>query len=121
MSATMQESIFSEYFSAPVVHVSGRTFPVEIQFLETIKRHLSSVSGSTGIGRDGHTRTANDLENVSGKSRPPAAEYPRFDAELVADVVQLIVKRDSRNNRPLGTYSVCVSVCPSVSRPTETY
>lgn len=41
MSATIDTSSFSEYFdNAPVIHVSGRTFPVQQYFLEDIVEML---------------------------------------------------------------------------------
>ena len=41
MSATIDTSAFAEYFgNAPVIHVSGRTFPVEQYFLEDIVEML---------------------------------------------------------------------------------
>lgn len=39
MSATLHEELFQNYFDAcPVVHVQGRTFPVEDFYLEDILR-----------------------------------------------------------------------------------
>jgi HrpA-like RNA helicase len=43
MTATMQESLFQEYFTnCPTIWVSGRTFPITYHYLDEIEQILSS-------------------------------------------------------------------------------
>ena len=83
MSATLQEETFRGYFNAPVIHVSGRTFPVDIQYLETIQKHVASDSSRR-----------RETSSFKDKKSP---NIPVFDAEKIADVVQHIITNMGQN------------------------
>lgn len=50
MSATIDHTLFTQYFNGcPVVHVEGRTFPVETYFLEDIVETLQFTPSPESI------------------------------------------------------------------------
>ncbi|ODM98670.1 Dosage compensation regulator [Orchesella cincta] len=53
MSATMDVSLFTQYFnSCPVIHVEGRAFPVETYFLEDVVSNLNFQPSAESIRRE---------------------------------------------------------------------
>ncbi|KAM9719885.1 ATP-dependent RNA helicase A-like [Menidia menidia] len=53
MSATIDTSMFSEYFSSPVIEVYGRTFPVQEYFLEDCVQMTNFVPPPGGEEEEG--------------------------------------------------------------------
>ena len=108
MSATIQEKQFSDYCHCPIVYVQGRTFPVEIHFLEDVHTFVGKAQrgeqrvDSTGrkskgqVG--GNRKDARKLGNRDGRSCVNGcddikAKSPKFDAEIIADLVIRIMQQ----------------------------
>lgn len=100
MSATMQEEKFQAYFNqCPCVYVSGRTFPVTVNYMETI-RPLITKAGNNH--RPIATKPSNGKfvqSNSKNQDIDENAVPPIFDAEIVADVVSHIIAITSNTNR----------------------
>ena len=83
MSATLDPSLFSKFFTnAPVLHISGRTFPVQSFYLEDLLEQTQHVieEGSQCALREG----SNHRETVSlwvtrqgGEKRRETSDYVR--------------------------------------------
>lgn len=117
MSATMQESLFANYFTCPIIYVEGRTFSVEQHYLPDVHKLVaagqkvvavargkiggderSGRKGGPGRGLQGHIAAASaDADHV----RPP-----RFDAETVAETVIRIIQTYGKRDR-LGLARPC--------------
>eukprot|EP01039_Chlorochromonas_danica_P010575 gene10575-11716_t len=102
MSASIQEEMFGQYFfNCPVVRVSGRTFPVEVHYIDYIQTILtrkgllqsSRTSSSSNNTNDKKHKTSiveNDHSNSSGSvsiQRPDD-----FNPQLIADLAYLIIR-----------------------------
>ena len=111
MSATMQESLFSEYFyTCPIINISGRSFPVELHYLDEINKLIggsSSSSGSivAGKGKGGNSKQSGrqDFRKKDAvdfaKSPVSMIRPPKFDAERIADIVIRIITRRVSNSK----------------------
>lgn len=112
MSATVNAAKFSSYFdNAPVLDIPGRTFPVEVGFLEdAIEETLSIQAGSNGSSdTDGHlteaapasdeTDSGKDelvgLDKYSPETRQALAHYDhlRVDFELIVKLTTAIATK----------------------------
>lgn len=118
MSATLQEQMFADYFSCPIVYVKGRTFPVEVRYLPQIQSLVAT--GQQAIARE----RGKSFKFQTGKGKPikkmTVAEHfqahmtkgaevaqqkmPKFDAEIVAEVVIRIIQQfsDKKSVPPLA-------------------
>ncbi|KAM9835767.1 putative ATP-dependent RNA helicase DHX57 [Aulostomus maculatus] len=79
MSATLNSSLFSEYFyDCPVIHIPGRTFPVDQLFLEdVIAKTRYVIEDGSPYARSGKQ---NPTRSQGGKMQPRViAEDPRDD------------------------------------------
>ena len=121
MSATMQESLLLEYFyTCPIIHISGRTFPVQLHYLEEVNKLIGSGGGggsaSTGTGsyansakgkhgssssKQSGRQDFRKKETASDFSQSPASmiKPPKFDAERIADIVVKIITRRVATDR----------------------
>jgi len=117
MSATIDARRFSEYFgNAPILNIPGRTFPVEVKYLEdaveltqnrnpnTSNRHVVETYEEDTIDRNESERTRSltvGLEKYSAHTRKVLAEYDEYkiDYTLIADLV-IAISSDAelRNN-----------------------
>ena len=80
MSATLDESLFSNFFSgAPVLNIPGRTFPVSSFYLEDILEETGHLveEGSRVAKRDWSKRETVSLmvTNQGGTKRRETADY----------------------------------------------
>ncbi|CAG0880087.1 unnamed protein product [Darwinula stevensoni] len=73
MSASMNSSLFAEYFNAPQIHVNGSLFPVKQYFLPDLLNHLAIWS--------------DNAEKVIQNSQ---LDRPQFPGDLVRDVIMAI-------------------------------
>jgi hypothetical protein len=71
MSATMQEGLFSDYFSCPIIYVEGRCFNVEQHYLTDInklvaagQREVAAERGKKGDFEDRGGRGRGDIYRV---------------------------------------------------------
>jgi ATP-dependent RNA helicase DHX57 len=112
MSATMQEGCFGAYFNSPVVYVQGRTHPVTDHFQSEIHDFLakaqksSSKSGGAGAAMSMGKKA---LVNGGGKARAIAStsvgptslalRQPKFDPDMVAELVVRIIQTYSSRRR----------------------
>jgi HrpA-like RNA helicase len=122
MSATLQESAFSQYFGGcPVVKVSGRTFPVMDHYLEdchslvataqqdvaTSRGRGDADGGGGGRGRarggrggKGRGQGGGPGGGGGGGGTPAGAgRAPKFDADATAELVLAIVRKYSSVDR----------------------
>lgn len=92
MSATMQESKFREYFyNCPIVYVSGRTFPVEVQYIDQIKMLLART-GQQSLNKLTPPPKVKPGKKTDKKSdNDDGIELDRFDPMLVAGLVSYII------------------------------
>jgi len=116
MSATMQETIFSNYFKCPIVYVSGRTFPVEQYYLEDILKLVAAGQGEVAQSRGYQppkrefssktwvnemkkmlTDTNQDSKKGVNQNRT-GFKLPKFDADGVAEVIIRIIQKFSKKN-----------------------
>lgn len=51
MSATMQEGLFSDYFSCPIIYVEGRCFNVEQHYLSDINKLVAAGQREVALER----------------------------------------------------------------------
>ena len=113
MSATVQEGLFTNYFSCPVVYVKGRCYEVKNHFIGEIhkliafqQKEVAAERGKTFNDKDkgskGHRNEYTGKNNMTQKvpSQAPEIEKPpRFDAENVAETVIRIIQTHSNRNR----------------------
>ena len=117
MSATMQEDLFSSYFSCPIVYVEGRTFPVQEHYLDEIHTLVASAQREVAAQRQGSEYSdpfsANRPGKFSGKRKAGKQErfnaqmtgavnsnrLPKFDAENVAEIIIRIIQTHSSRGR----------------------
>jgi len=89
-SATIDTARFAEHFGAPVVQVSGRTYPVEVRY-----RPLDGPpegEDADGEARASHDAGASEGEADEGEADDAAAEgEPREQAEGIVDAVAELV------------------------------
>ena len=113
MSATVQEGLFTNYFTCPVVYVKGRCFEVKNHFIGEIhkliafqqkevaaergKSYNDKDKGSKGQ-RNENTGKNNMTQKVPSQA-PEIEKPPRFDAENVAETVIRIIQTHSNRNR----------------------
>jgi ATP-dependent RNA helicase DHX29 len=117
MSATIDARRFSEYFgNAPILNIPGRTFPVDVKYLEdaveltqnknsnTSNRHVVETYEEDAIDRNESERIRSltvGLEKHSPHTRKVLAEYDEYkiDYTLIADLV-IAISSDAefRNN-----------------------
>ena len=65
MSASLNAELLSRYFdSAPLIHVSGRTFPVQQYFLQDIEQIIGSSRLMKNVDRGRSTKPFVDLDLV---------------------------------------------------------
>ena len=63
MSASLNAELLSRYFdSAPLIHVSGRTFPVQQHFLPYIEQVIGSSRSERNMDRGRGTKPFVDLD-----------------------------------------------------------
>ena len=114
MSATVQEGLFTNYFTCPVVYVKGRCFEVKNHFIGEIHKLIAfqqkevaadrgksySDNGYNDKGSKGHRKEgkSNMTQKVSSQA-PEIEKPPRFDAENVAETVIRIIQTHSNRNR----------------------
>ena len=108
MSATMQESMFADYFKCPIIYVQGRTFAVEQHYLPDIQKLVSIGQRETAVERgkmvrDGGTfmrkgKTTKEQSSTASDLDPPVRP-PRFDAEIVAETVIRIIQTYGKRDR----------------------
>ncbi len=102
MSATLQEESFQQYFSnCPVVYVAGRTFPVTIHYMEEIRQKLKNSRAIAATNSFSNTPTKFNNKGSGNVGVPEVIDYPKFDAEVVADVVCHIVSTNTTNKAPI--------------------
>jgi ATP-dependent RNA helicase DHX57 len=129
----MQEGLFSDYFSCPIIYVEGRCFPVEQHYLPDInklvaagQREVATERGKPdrfdikmGKGKDGDSSKKNDtgkgLLGQIAASEINAVRPPRFDAETVAETVIRIIQTYSKRDRtsfisPIPSHTDPVSI-----------
>jgi hypothetical protein len=116
MSATMQESLLSEYFyTCPIIHISGRTFPVQLHYLEEVNKLIGSGGGGTGSngnsakGKHGSSSSSKQSGRQDFRKKETAGDFsqspasmikpPKFDADRIADIVVKIITRRVATNR----------------------
>jgi HrpA-like RNA helicase len=110
MSATLDEELVAGYFdNCPIVHIPGRMYPVQLQYLDdalrAIARNPVARPRSEVVERIepfveetfrqkkqlGKVASAS-IENTLDSTDIDANIYPAFDASLVANLVRVIVK-----------------------------
>ena len=108
MSATMQESMFADYFKCPIIYVQGRTFAVEQHYLPDIQKLVAIGQREIAVERgkmvrDGGTsmrKGRTSKEQISSASDVDApVRPPRFDAEIVAETVIRIIQTYGKRDR----------------------
>lgn len=108
MSATIDARRYSEYFdNAPILNIPGRTFPVEVKYLEDVVELTQNRSNNTSVSHlaDTYDEDAIDrneserirsltvgLEGYSTKTRKALAAYDeyRIDYTLIANLAATI-------------------------------
>jgi ATP-dependent RNA helicase DHX29 len=116
MSATIDARRFSEYFgNAPILHIPGRTFPVEIKYLEdaveltqygdnsTSGPHVVENYFEDAIDRNESERSRSltvGLESYSVRTRKVLAAYDeyRIDYTLIANLI-IAIANDGKFGR----------------------
>eukprot|EP01038_Epipyxis_sp_PR26KG_P010154 gene10154-13660_t len=117
MSATLQENLFSEYFSnCPVLYVKGRTFPVSIRYLPEVNTLIAGGQAIIAVERG---KIANNFSNRNMKDNNnkktnnqnllSSSAIPQFNADSVAELVVRIItttiakSNKSNKNEPIPT------------------
>jgi HrpA-like RNA helicase len=104
MSATLQETLFSDYFKCPIVYVRGRTFPVELHYLPEVLTLVAAgqnvVANERGKQHNAQMtpqkKAIQTFEMHIGRgSEVSKAKLPKFDPEIVAEVIIRLVQRYS--------------------------
>jgi HrpA-like RNA helicase len=104
MSATLQESLFANYFQSPTVYVSGRTFPVQVHYLPEIlslvAQGQSVVAKERGKLKDSRFSKVSSVDrlkmHIGRGNEASTLKLPPFDAEIIAEVVIRIVQKFSK-------------------------
>ncbi|KAJ9612187.1 hypothetical protein H2200_003784 [Cladophialophora chaetospira] len=91
MSATVDAKKFSEYFGgAPVLDLPGRTFPVEVGFLEDAveaTNNLSSVKDNTLVLQDEDQDI--DDTHANDKGRPVVTEPEKYSSQTLRTIANM--------------------------------
>lgn len=121
MSATVQDELFSSYFSCPVIRVSGRTFPVDIYYLEDCHKLIRDAQLQSGsrsknkLGqfsctqeqmeggkqsirtnrKSGKNCVDDDGDNEDIHNLAMIPKGPKFDPEAVAELVIRLIQTHS--------------------------
>lgn len=120
MSATLQESLFSDYFgAAPVVYVSGRTHPVTNHYWHEIVALNSSKPDVVNYANCALSQYGNDKRDRSlaampgkGKTKPPKAlqlmegreNVPPIanNIDVIVETIVGIIKRNKQSVKVKG-------------------
>lgn len=94
MSATIQEELFSRYFSCPVIYVQGRMFPVDTHYIEDVNAFVATSQKKAAKGA-GTPSTAKVKRAQPQTNAQPLSHAPRFNAELIAELVIRIIDQFS--------------------------
>lgn len=104
MSATLNAKVFSEYFDgAPVMHIPGRTFPVETYFLQDILREnprfnlkratwIKRTKEEERMRRENYVQNGMKLELATQLARYDEGEQHKVDLDLVTVCVRTILE-----------------------------
>ncbi|KAJ9066111.1 hypothetical protein DSO57_1012746 [Entomophthora muscae] len=98
MSATVDANAFSAYFgNCPVLHVPGRTFPVQVHYLETVLKDTGYVleSGSYYARRESHSLPARRLRTNHAFDPPVSADPVKSTLSLMREDIinnELIIR-----------------------------
>ena len=106
MSATMQEKLFSDYFSCPIIYVEGRCFNVQQHYIAEINKMVAVQQKEVALerGKDAPGRGGGEGQ-VKGRGvgqqliPDDKCVAPSFDAERVAEVVIRIIQQYSKRDR----------------------
>lgn len=102
MSATIQESLFVNYFdSCPIVYVKGRTFPVVDHYLPEVRRLVEQGQKLQASQRGKNTsfnfvKNKDKKGNVDINQQAIAIRPPKFDPDLIAELVIRIITTHSQ-------------------------
>lgn len=110
MSATMQEKLFSDYFSCPIIYVEGRCFNVQQHYIAEINKIVAVQQKEVALERRKDMSGRGRGGGGGGwavKGRGVAQQFipddkcvaPSFDAERVAEVVIRIIQTYSKRDR----------------------
>lgn len=106
MSATVQEGLFTDYFSCPVVYVKGRCYEVKNHFIGEIHKLIAfqqrEVAAERGKGPNEKVprgRQEGRGNQKDSATAPVIEKPPRFDAENVAETIIRIIQTHSTRNR----------------------
>ncbi|AZZ93064.1 ATP-dependent RNA helicase HrpA [Hahella sp. KA22] len=103
-SATIDLDRFSEHFSgAPVVEVSGRTYPVELHY-----RPLTTMDDEVDIGlQDGVVHVVREIEKMEREQRKPPGDILIFmvGEREIRETAQRLRKEEFRNTEILPLYA----------------
>lgn len=94
MSATLKPEIFSSYFKeAPILHIPGKTFPVEQMFLEDVFEKINYIleenSKFTRKIRGDWMQLQTDLEiaEIEGPTAPVPREFVQDESLSLTQIV----------------------------------
>ncbi|WP_326729296.1 ATP-dependent RNA helicase HrpA [Streptomyces phaeochromogenes] len=103
-SATIDPERFSRHFGdAPIVEVSGRTYPVEVRYRPLLEEEGASAEGEEG-DRDQITAICDAVEELQGEGKGDILVFLSGEREI-RDTADAITKRNYRFTEVLPLYA----------------
>ena len=101
MSATMQEGLFSDYFSCPIIYVKGRCFNVEQHYIKDIHKLVAIQQKEAAVerGKESSWKGGKGMKLSLPNELMNYEKPPRFDAEIVAETIIRIIQTYSKRDR----------------------